>query len=286
MTTKRLTIGLLAALLMVPAIAFASPPGDEPPSKTPVSMFGASASSLSKASPESSADPQSAQAAAPDLEEATSLHTLFRDLGRDFVHLPSRRSLLIASVGGGLALAVSPADDTFNQRLAKSGKLFAAGDFLGTTPTIMGASFAAYVLGRKTKHYKIAHVGLDFIRAEILTEAMVETLKYTVRERRPNGGSGYSFPSGHSAVTFSTAAALEAHLGFPKALAVYGAASYVAMSRLHDNVHRLSDVVFGASVGILAGRTVVRLHGKSNFALMPVAMPGGAAILLVRNSGP
>ena len=34
-------------------------------------------------------------------------------------------------------------------------------------------------------------------------------------------------------------------------------ASYVATSRLHDNRHYLSDVVFGAAVGSIAGRTVV-----------------------------
>ena len=47
-------------------------------------------------------------------------------------------------------------------------------------------------------------------------------------------------------------------------------ASYVAMSRIHDNRHYLSDVVFGAAVGAIAGRTVV--HHKSDYwAFSPVA---------------
>lgn len=58
--------------------------------------------------------------------------------------------------------------------------------------------------------------------------------------------------------------------------------SYVAASRLHDNVHYVSDVVFGATVGTLAGRTVTR-HGAANFAFMPLAVPGGAAFVVVRS---
>ena len=41
--------------------------------------------------------------------------------------------------------------------------------------------------------------------------------------------------------------------------------------------------MFGASVGIIAGRTVTR-HGRP-FPVALVAGPGGAAILYVRNGG-
>jgi PAP2 superfamily protein len=62
----------------------------------------------------------------------------------------------------------------------------------------------------------------------------------------------------------------------------YGIASYVAASRLHDNVHYLSDVVFGAAVGSIAGRTVTE-HGGEVWTLVPTFVPGGgAAVLLMR----
>lgn len=65
-------------------------------------------------------------------------------------------------------------------------------------------------------------------------------------------------------------------------LPVYGMAAYVGASRLHDNRHWLSDVVFGAAVGAIAGRTIAR-HGRSNFAWAPVYMPGrGVAVLIAR----
>jgi len=41
----------------------------------------------------------------------------------------------------------------------------------------------------------------------------------------------------------------------------YAVASLVAVSRLQRNKHNLSDVVAGAAVGYIVGRTVVRVNG-------------------------
>jgi len=60
----------------------------------------------------------------------------------------------------------------------------------------------------------------------------------------------------------------------------YAIATYVAMSRMHDNRHYLSDVVFGAAVGTIAGRTVVH-HQRDYWAFTPVPVPGGGVALMV-----
>src|SRR5438552_4155792 len=62
------------------------------------------------------------------------------------------------------------------------------------------------------------------------------------------------------------ATALERHLNWRFWLPAYTVASYVAISRLHDNVHYLSDVMAGSTIGIVAGRTVTR-HGRTHFLL-------------------
>ncbi len=46
-------------------------------------------------------------------------------------------------------------------------------------------------------------------------------------------------------------------------------------SRLQENRHYLSDVVFGAALGVVAGRTVTIGHGNKRFALAPIIAPGG-----------
>jgi len=62
------------------------------------------------------------------------------------------------------------------------------------------------------------------------------------------------------------------HLGWNAAVPTYLIASYVAVSRLHDNRHYLSDVVFGAATGIIVGRSVT-WHGRNNYPIAPVAGP-------------
>ena len=82
-------------------------------------------------------------------------------------------------------------------------------------------------------------------------------------------------------ITFAAAAVIERHLGWKRSLLAYAIAGYVSASRLHDNRHYLSDVVFGAAVGQIAGRTVT-LHGREHWTLGPSIVPGGAAIVVAR----
>jgi len=79
-------------------------------------------------------------------------------------------------------------------------------------------------------------------------------------------------------MTFAAATVLQQHLGYRAGIPTYLAASYVAMSRLHDNRHYASDVVFGAATGIVIGRSVT-WHGR-NFYATPQFVPGGAAVVL------
>jgi hypothetical protein len=55
-------------------------------------------------------------------------------------------------------------------------------------------------------------------------------------------------------------------------------ASYVAASRIHDKRHFLSDVTFGAAVGIVSGWSVTMGHGKAQMSVAPIATPGGGGV--------
>ena len=97
-----------------------------------------------------------------------------------------------------------------------------------------------------------------------------------LRRDRPTGEC-CSFPSGHAATAFAAAAVIERHFGYRMSVPAMAIATYVGTSRLHDNRHFLSDVVFGAALGTATGWTVVGRHGRSSYALVPVAVPGGFA---------
>ena len=83
-----------------------------------------------------------------------------------------------------------------------------------------------------------------------------------------DSGGGRAFPSGHASAAFTKASVLERNLGYRKAWPTLVIAGYVATSRLSDNRHFLSDVLFGAALGMASGWTVVGRHGRSNYASM------------------
>jgi membrane-associated phospholipid phosphatase len=56
----------------------------------------------------------------------------------------------------------------------------------------------------------------------------------------------------------------------------------VAAGRIHDRRHYLSDVAFGAALGIVAGRTVTVGSGRNQFEVGPMATPGGMGIGFTR----
>ena len=238
--------------------------------------------------PQQPPDPQGQKAEAK--EPPTPPHTGFRALAESLVadvkHLPAKQNLYLAAIGGGLAAAVHPADVDFNAHLRSHydgvNAAFAPGKYVGNTPEQVVASIGTYAFGRLFDKPKVAHLGMDLVQAQILTEMLVQPLKFAVHRNRPDGSNHQSFPSGHAAVTFATATVIERHLGWRKSLLGYTIASYVAASRLHDNRHYLSDVVFGAAVGSIAGRTVVH-HASDYWAFTPVALPeGGVALMVTR----
>ena len=144
----------------------------------------------------------------------------------------------------------------------------------------MAFSLGTYVVGRWQDQPKVAHLGMDLLQAQIMSEILVEPIKFATQRERPDHSDHQSFPSGHASVTFATATVIERHLGWRKSIVGYAIASYVAMSRIHDNRHYLSDVMFGAAVGTIAGRTVVH-HKADYWAFAPVAVPGGGVALMV-----
>jgi hypothetical protein len=223
----------------------------------------------------------------PPTPPHTGIRALFSNLVEDVKHLPAKQNLYLVGIGGGLAAVAHPADQSFNVRLRSHydgvNKAFAPGKYFGNTPEQVALSLGTYAYGRIFGQPKTSHLGMDLLQAQILTEMLVQPVKFATHRERPDQSNRHSFPSGHAAITFAGATVLERHVGWRRSLLGYGVASYVAASRLHDNRHYLSDVVFGAAVGSIAGRTVVH-HASDYWALTPVRVPGGVAILASRTS--
>ena len=210
---------------------------------------------------------------------------LVHNLGDDVKHMPRMNSVYWLAGGAALAAIVHPEDDSINARLVNSStdNLWIPGKVIGGTPTIVGASLATYIIGRSKKMNRLQHLGMDELEAALLSNAIVAGAKQVGRRDRPlkadgSKQTGFSFPSGHSATTFAAATVLQQHLGYKAGVPTYLIATYVAASRLHDNRHFASDVIFGAATGIVIGRSVT-WHGR-NFYASPMLVPNGAGVMV------
>ena len=229
----------------------------------------------------------------PAKPEHTGFKALVFETASDFNAFPRRQSTwVLLGIGAGAAALVHPVDDNVNESLTTSdnvGKFFAAGKWIGSVYVQAGTAVGLYVIGRyvmshgpgEAKTNKVSHLGFDMLRALIVSQALTQGIKVVGQRDRPTGEC-CAFPSGHASAAFATASVLERHLGYRGAWPTFVVAGYVATSRLADNRHFLSDVVFGSALGIASGWTVVGRHGKSNYALMPVPTRGGMMVSVIR----
>lgn len=74
-------------------------------------------------------------------------------------------------------------------------------------------------------------------------------LKYSVYEMRPNYKNNHSFPSGHTGISFASAAYLQRRYGWKFGAPAYALATYVAFGRVYSKNHHWWDVVAGAAIG-------------------------------------
>jgi membrane-associated phospholipid phosphatase len=260
---------LLFVLAGAPTWAQSAPQPIAPPQET----VAAAQEPLTPTDPESPTNPR------------RPVWAVFKDIGRDFSHLATLDTARVLTLGGFVAAVAHPLDNDVNGRMVGDAWVedaFAPGKFIGYGLVQGGVAVATYAWGKKTRAPKVVHVGVDLLRAQILTAGLTYGVKAAVRRQRPDT-TGYSFPSGHASVTFASATVLQRHFGWKGALA-YSVSAYVAASRLHENRHYLSDVIFGAALGTVAGRTVTR-HGRDTWSVAAAPTRGGMYVGLVRTTG-
>lgn len=187
----------------------------------------------------------------------------------------------------GLALATDQSirdrlndpHDRVGRTLSDIGNGF--GDPVIVYGSLMTISVGSRVLGRKG----VYGVASRALKSALLGGGTTMVLKSIAGRDRPLNSvddpysfhlfrtSDASFPSGHSTVAFALATSFAREtpdkwtdLGF------FTLATLTAYSRMHDDKHWASDVVFGAGIGILSARFVHRFQAR-----MAVS-PGGFAM--------
>ena len=77
-------------------------------------------------------------------------------------------------------------------------------------------------------------------------------LKALTGRERPDASNHRSFPSGHTSAAFQGASFIHLRYGAIYAVPAYAGAAFVGFSRVYADKHYVSDVVFGAGLGIVS----------------------------------
>ena len=217
----------------------------------------------------------------PSPAAAQSIASLFTSLPADFAHLFTPANGIIAGAGGAGSLAVHPRDDeiagSVYQPSGGRHDFFRAGAPIGDGVEQNAFALGTYVVGRVWRRPGIASTGADLIDAQIVNGVLTQGIKVATHRTRPNGGRR-AFPSGHTSATFATAEVIREHYGWGWGAPLYALGAYVSVSRMVDNKHWASDVIFGAAIGIVSGRAASLGHGTQRVSVAPSLLPGGFAI--------
>ena len=280
--TRHVRVAGLATLLvgffcMFPDLAWAQSVGsmDEVAAETP---WAPGVDETSGASGESLAEEPAPPEGPPANRPPSFLKMALLDTGHVLtspVRWGGREWLVFSGTAAGLA-TLTMADEPLSDAARERGPTFGTfGEVIeelggGGSLVLLGGFYLAGAIGKDSQ---AKNVCLDGLVASLIANGMITPVVGTLvgRDRpteergaysfRPFGGR--AFPSGHATQAFAVASVIATSYDqvWVKATA-YTAASMVAYARLQRGKHFLTDVVAGAAIGTLVGRSVVHFNRK------------------------
>ena len=258
MTNRRATG---TAVLLIAAALFGVPAGAQTPSSA------------------DSASPPTAPQATDAPSDGNVISRFARDVGGDYKNFFSVETALWLGGGGAAALVVHQADESIRDSVLDSNASMPGGNVYGSQYFQVPVAVAWWAIASAAGSQRHAETGRDLLRAQIAVASWTYAIKLAANRTRPNGES-HSLPSGHASASFATAMVLQDHYGWKVGLPAFLAAGYTAASRVVDNQHWTSDVVFGAAVGVACARTVTIKFRESRVSIAPVVTHKNASLVV------
>ncbi|HEU0108705.1 MAG TPA: phosphatase PAP2 family protein [Vicinamibacteria bacterium] len=211
------------------------------------------------------------------------------NLGHNVVEVWRKESLLPLLIGSG-ATGLSFLGDASTVRyfdrhpMKNYGNV---GKFVGTGVVAAAASTAVFGLGHYANGDRFKAAAYDMSQAVVVNFLYTLVIKESIRRDRPDHSDHLAFPSGHASNAFACATVWSEQYGWKAAVPGYLAAGLVAGSRLALKKHRLSDIVGGATLGVIVGQSVARwdkkpshkpLPGELKVWLGPASAPDGSGL--------
>jgi hypothetical protein len=218
-----------------------------------------------------------------DLGFRDDLHDLWprlRDDGKGLANW-NNAAVLAVALGGSLAVR-STLDDDVREFVADHPKRWDEGSealgWLGDPTLQVPLLLGAYGYSLHAQDEELHDMLATMVSAYTLNSATTVTIKAIANTDRPSdewNGGHFGFPSFHTSSSFAVAAVLGEYKGPCASLPVYALAGLIGWSRIDEQDHDLSDVVFGAALGYVIGKSVARRHleGDSRLRILPYTHP-------------
>lgn len=212
-----------------------------------------------------------------------------RDIGEDLISPVSTpaRWILLGGAATTAMMYLTRKDITYRKRASFSeakplGNTGIVGDYVGYG--VLNIAYSSYFLwkGKYQNDPKALKAAEHMIRASAYALAVTQTIKFTVKEKRPGyPDDDHSFPSGHSSASFAFASVVAAQHGWGWGGLAHGAAAFIAISRYNDDFHYLHDITAGITIGASFAWGVYYNLEKGNpywLTLVPVQKGAGLAM--------
>lgn len=205
---------------------------------------------------------------------------------------------------GGVVVITSFFDEDIRNEFSGHGnrnsdRIAEAASVAGDPFLHLALSASVYGGGVLADSTRYKNLGEMFGEAVILADASTLILKQSIGRGRPSvtsSSSEYkpfkfqgdydSMPSMHTASSFAMASVMASQAeSIYISVSSYLAASFVGLSRIYQEKHWASDVLLGAAIGELCGRTVTRYHATANlnrFSVVPAITDTTALVSIVR----
>lgn len=198
------------------------------------------------------------------------------NVGRGLVSVFRTNNLAPLLVGASLAGSGNFFDqgalNAFGGKAEGFGRI---GQRAGSLKVMIPFTAGLFAAGRASHNSRFRAATYDMAEAVVVNGIYTAGFKNAIKRERPDGSDRLSFPSGHTSSTFAMASVANAHYGPKVGVPAFALASAIGLSRVERGKHNLSDVLAGATIGFVVGRSVAHDNGvaprgrETRFALTP-----------------
>ncbi len=212
-------------------------------------------------------------------------------VGQDAKQVVTARNAAILGVALGGALVVrEELDDDVRRNTAQHPQRWGdTSEFLGylgnaeaQVPVLL-AIHASSLINDDEELHDLSTTVLSAYAINGLSTVAIKGIANTDRPTDRWNNGEYGFPSFHTSSSMTIAAVLDEYYGPSAGVPAYALAGLIGWSRIDQRDHDLSDVVFGAAMGYVIGKTVARHHLKdgSQIRVLPSVDPSSGSVELL-----